>query len=72
MVRAWKDRYEIIDVDKDFFEIRGTGYPDVDIIPLLRGVNAAFNPMTIHDPADVDYKEFLTGRRFPWAHDRVM
>jgi hypothetical protein len=35
-------------------------------------VNAAFDPATIHDPTDAEYKEFLTGRRFPWAHDRVM
>lgn len=72
MVRAWKDRYQIIDVNKDFFEIRGLGYPDADIVPLLRLVNAAFDPATIHDPTDAEYKEFLTGRRFPWAHDRVM
>jgi len=72
MVRVWKDRYQLIDVNKDFFEIRGLGYPDADIVPLLRMVNAAFDPATIHDPTDVEYKEFLTGRRFPWAHDRVM
>jgi hypothetical protein len=41
-------------------------------VPLLRGVNAAFDPATIHNTTDADYKEFLTGRRFPWAHDRVM
>ena len=34
--------------------------------------NVAFDPATIHDPTDAEYKEFLTGRRFPWAHDRVM
>lgn len=72
MVRVYADRYQIIDVNKDHFEIRGIGYPDADIVPLLRGVNAAFDPATIHDATDADYKEFLTGRRFPWAHDRVM
>lgn len=72
MVRVYSDRYQLIDVNKDFFEIRGIGYPDADIVPLLRVVNAAFDPVTIHDPTDAEYKEFLTGRRFPWAHDRVM
>lgn len=71
-VRVYKDRYQIIDVNGDFFEIRGIGYPDADIVPLLWGVNAAFDPATIHEPTDAEYKEFLTGRRFPWAHDRVM
>jgi hypothetical protein len=72
MVRVWKDRLRVIDVNKDYFEIRGVGYPDADVVPLLRGVNAAFDPATIHDSTDVEYKEILTGRRFPWAHDRVM
>jgi hypothetical protein len=72
MVRVWKDRYQVIDVNKDYFEVRGVGYPDPDIVPLLRAVNAAFDHTTIHDPTDAEYKEFLTGRRFPWAHDRVM
>lgn len=72
MVRVYKDRYQLIDVNKDYFELRGIGYPDADIVPLLWMVNAAFDPATIHDPTDAEYKEFLTGRRFPWAHDRVM
>jgi hypothetical protein len=72
MVRVYPDRYLMIDVNKDHFEIRGIGYPDADIVPLLKMVNAAFDPATIHDPTDAAYKEFLTGRRFPWAHDRVM
>ena len=71
-VRVWKDRYQLFDVNKDYFEIQGVGYPDADIVPLLRMVNAAFDPETVHEPVAVDYKEFLTGRRFPWAHDRVM
>lgn len=72
MVRVWTDRYQLIDVNKDYFEIRGIGYPDADIVPLLRAVHAAFDPETIHEPTEAEYKEFLTGRRFPWAHDRVM
>jgi hypothetical protein len=71
-VRVWKDKLHIIDVNKDFFEVHGIGYPDADIVPLLRNINTAFNPQTIHDPTADDYKEFDTGRRHPWAEDRVM
>ena len=71
-VRVWKDRLQIIDVNKDYFEVRGVGYPDADIVPLLRGVNTAFDPLTIHNPTNLDYKELDTGRRHPWAEDRVM
>jgi hypothetical protein len=71
-VRLWRDKFHIIDVNKDFFEIRGIGYPDAAIIPLLRAVNTAFNPETVHDLIVAEYKEFNTGRRYPWAQDRVM
>ena len=72
MVRVWADRLQIIDVNKDYFEVRGVGYPDSDIVPLLRAVNTAFDPATIHDPTTAEYKEFFTGRRHTWAEDRVM
>jgi hypothetical protein len=72
MVRVWPDRYQVFDVNKDYFEVRGIGYADPDIVPMLRLVNAAYDPATIHEPTTADYKESLTGRRFPWAHDRVM
>ena len=71
-VRLWCDRLHIIDVNKDYFEIQGVGYADAGIVPLLRNLNTAFNPQTIHDPTDQDYKEFDTGKRRPWAEDRVM
>lgn len=71
-VRIWRDKLHIIDVNKDYFEIRGIGYADADIVPLLRAVNTAFNPETIHNPVGAEYKEFDTGRRYPWAYDRVM
>ena len=71
-VRVWKDKLHIIDVNKDFFEIRGLGYGDADIVPLLQNINTAFNPETIHNPVDAEYKEFDTGRRYPWAYDRAM
>jgi hypothetical protein len=71
-VLVWKDRLQVLDVNKDAFEIRGIGYTDVDIVPLLKMVNAAFNPETIHQPIDGECKEFDTGRAHTWAHDRVM
>jgi hypothetical protein len=71
-VRLWKDRLQVIDVNKDAFEMRGIGYADPDVVPLLRLVNAAFNPQTLHNETDAEYKELDTGRRYTWAHDRVM
>ena len=71
-VRIWKDHFHIIDVNKDYFEVRGIGYGDADIVPLLRNINTAFDPQKIHEPTTLDYKEFDTGRRHPWAEDRVM
>jgi hypothetical protein len=71
-VRVWKDRVQVIDVNQDFFELRGIGYPDADVVPLLQNVNTAFNPETIHNAVDAEYKEFGAGNRYPWAHDRVM
>lgn len=72
MVRAWKDRVAIIDVNKDSFEIRGIGYPDADILPLLHEVNAAYDPARVHLPSAAEFKEFPAGRCHPWAEDRVM
>ena len=71
-VRIWKDKLHIIDVNKDYFEIRGIGYGDGDIVPILRNLNTAFDPQKIHEPTNLEYKEFDTGRRHPWAEDRVM
>ena len=71
-VHVWKDKLRIFDVNKDFFEVRGVGYLDADVVPLLRMVNAAFDPRTVHEPTGVEYKEYDTGRRHAWAEDRVM
>jgi len=71
-VRVWKDRLQIFDVNGDYFEVRGIGYPDADIVALLRAINTAFDPDTIHQPVAQEYKEFATGRRHTWAEDRVM
>jgi hypothetical protein len=72
MVRVWRDQVHIIDVNKDYFEIRGLGYADADVVPVLRLINTAFDPQKIHEPIDREYKEFDTGRRHCWAEDRVM
>jgi hypothetical protein len=72
LVRVGKEYLRIFDINGDYFEIRGLGYPDADLIPLLRNINTNFNPDTIHDPTDAEYKEYKTGRRHPWAEDRVM
>ena len=71
-VRVWPDKLHIIDVNKDYFEVRGLGYADHDIVPLLKMINAVYNPETIHEVTQAEYKEFGTGRCHPWAHDRVM
>ena len=72
MVRIWTDRLEVIDVNLDAFEILGLGYVDVEIVPVLDAVNTVYNRDSIHDFTDRPYKEFKTGRRRPWAEDRVM
>ncbi|MBY0523101.1 MAG: hypothetical protein K2R98_06865 [Gemmataceae bacterium] len=71
-VRIWKDRLHVYDINGDCFEVRGVGYLDPDIVPLLKHLNTNYNPDTIHAPTDDEYKEFKTGRRYPWAQDRVM
>lgn len=70
--RVWRDRVQVIDVNGDYFELRGVGYPDADVVPLLRAVNAAFDPDTIHQPPPGEHREVATGRRHAWAEDRVM
>lgn len=71
-VRVWTDRLEVVDINGDAFEIRGVGYPDAPIVALLDAVDTPFKRETIHAPTDDDFKEFKTGRRYPWAADRVM
>jgi len=71
-VRVWRDKLHIIDVNKDYFEIRGLGYVDADVVPLLQSINTAFDPQSIHEPIEREFKEYDTGRRHRWAEDRVM
>jgi len=72
LVRLWPDRFQVLDVNKDCFEVRGLGYSHPEVVAFLEEVNAAFDPATLHQPAANAFKEFATGRRHPWAHDRVM
>ena len=70
--RVWKDKLHVIDVNKDYFEIRGLGYESADIVAVLQNINTAFDPKKIHDATTLEYKEYDTGRRYCWAEDRVM
>lgn len=72
MVRLGRDSFRVYDVNGDSFEIKGLGYLDPAVIPMLEDVNAAYDPDTIHRPTEAEYKELKTGRRRPWAEDRVM
>lgn len=71
-VRVSREWVRIIDVNGDWFEVSGVGYPDADVIAVLKAVNTPFNPETIHQPTPDEFKEFLTSRRYCWAADRVM
>lgn len=51
---------------------RGLGYADEPIVGVLDNINTACKHELIHEPTDDEFKEFLTGRRYPWAADRVM
>lgn len=71
-VRVWRDRVQILDVNGDYFEVTGIGYPDDDVSPLLKAVGTSFKPESIHNPIQKPFKEFMAGRRFPWAEDRIL
>ena len=72
LVRVSTEWVRLFDVNGDYFELRGLGYPDAEIIPVLRSFDTPFNPESILVPTSAPYKEFKTGRRYPWAADRVM
>ena len=71
-VHVSTESVRLFDVNGDFFELRGLGYPDPNIIPVLKSFDTPFKPEVIHDLVDAPYKEFKTGRRYPWSTDRVM
>jgi hypothetical protein len=72
MVQVATDSVRLFDINGDYFELHGLGYPDAEIVPVLRSFDTPFNPETIHTPIAGPFKEFKTGRRYPWAADRVM
>jgi hypothetical protein len=72
LVRVSVDWIRLFDVNGDYFELRGLGYGDPDVVAVLKSFDTPFNPETIHAPVAGPYKEFKTGRRYPWAADRVM
>jgi hypothetical protein len=72
LVRVATDWVRLFDVNGDYFELRGLGYQDPEIVPVLRSFDTPFNPESIHKPTGAEFKEFKTGRRYPWAADRVM
>ena len=71
-VRVSTDWVRLFDINGDYFELRGLGYPDPQIVAILNSFDTPFQPEKIHDPINAPYKEFMTGRRYPWAADRVM
>ena len=71
-VRVWHDHLRVYDVNGDCFEVTSVGYPDQEIRPILDAVHTAYKPESIHAEFDGPFKEFKTGKRRPWAEDRVM
>src|SRR5260221_715614 len=69
-VRVFRDCVRILDVNGDWFEVEGLGYPDADVVSVLAAANAAFKRELIHNPTQQEYKEFDAGRRYAWAADR--
>jgi hypothetical protein len=72
LVRVSTEWVQLYDVNGDYFQLTGLGYPDPDVVAVLKSFDTPFRPETIHDATDATYKEFITGRRYPWAADRVM
>jgi hypothetical protein len=71
-VRVWPHCVQIFDVNGEYFEVTGIGYPDKDVSPLLTAIGTSFKPESIHNPIPRPFKEFMTGRCFPWAEDRIL
>src|SRR3569623_3272996 len=66
-VRVYRDRVQIVDVNGDWFEIEGLGYPDAEIVPVLSAVNAAFKRESIHRPTADVFLVFCVGWCFVWV-----
>lgn len=50
LVRVSTQWVRLFDINGDFFELRGLGYPDAETIPVLESFDTPFNPETIHVP----------------------
>ena len=72
MVRVSTEWVRLFDVNGDYFELHGLGFADADVVPVLKSIDTPFKPDSIHEPIAAPYKEFKTGRRYPWAADRAM
>ena len=72
MVRVSLQWVQLFDVNGDYFELNGLGYSDPEVVPVLKSFDTPFKPESIHNPINAPFKEFKTGRRYPWAADRVM
>lgn len=71
-VRVSTEWVQLFDINGDYFELRGLGFADPNVVPVLKSFDTPFSPESIHVPIAGPYKEFKTGRRYPWAADRVM
>ena len=71
-VRVWPDRLRVYDINGDCVEILELGYTQEEIMSVLDAVHTAYRRDSILEPIDKPYKEFKTGRRYPWAYGRVM
>jgi len=71
-VHVWPHQFRVFDVNGDCFHIDGIGYRDADIGPVLDAVHTSYKPESIHNEFAGEFKEFKTGKRHPWAEDRVM
>ena len=71
-VQVATDWLRAFDVNGSCFEVTELGYPDADIVPVLDSINAVFKRESIHQEFARPFKEFKTGKRRPWAEDRVM
>jgi hypothetical protein len=71
-VYVWTERLQVFDVNGDYFQVDGIGYPDEDIEVVLDAVHTSYKPESIHNAFAGKYKEFKTGKRIPWAEDRIL
>ena len=71
-VRVERGRTTIIDINRDEFVVEGLGYGDVNLIPLLRDLGAAFDPQDLSRVSrdDPTAREFPLSRAWAWGAER--